>query len=232
MSTGYEVLLSNVLELLQRGRQNAAASVNAVLTTTYWLVGRRLVEFEQRGKGRAVYGSELLKKLSGDLQSRFGRGFSERNLEQMRQFYLQWENPQTVSAVSAAGVSPKISQTPSAKLSLGDVPVFSLSWSHYVRLASAVREIVLVLVEKAPEGLDEICVDLVHAGLGPKFGEIPESVFTRLRCPDSETIPGLALTILAVSQILLDCFAHSSLLSAADVAIVGLLGHANGRPIC
>jgi hypothetical protein len=68
MSTGYETLLSSVSELLQRGRQNAAKSVNAVLTTTYWLVGRRLVEFEQRGKERAVYGSELLKRLSGDLQ--------------------------------------------------------------------------------------------------------------------------------------------------------------------
>ena len=134
MSTGYETLLSSVSELLRRGRQNAAKSVNAVLTTTYWLVGRRLVEFEQRGKERAVYGSELLKRLSGDLQSRFGRGFSERNLEQMRQFYLQWGNPQTLSADSAAGISPKISQTPSAKLSLGDVPLFSLSWSHYVRL--------------------------------------------------------------------------------------------------
>ena len=136
MSTGYEALLSNVSELLQRGRQNAAKSVNAVLTTTYWLVGRRLVEFEQRGKERAVYGTELLKRLSGDLQSRFGRGFSERNLEQMRQFYLQWENPRTLSADSAVRISPKISQTPSAKLSLRDVPVFSLSWSHYVRLLS------------------------------------------------------------------------------------------------
>ena len=136
VSTGYETLLSNVSELLQRGRQNAAKSINAVLTTTYWLVGRRLVEFKQRGKERAVYGSALLKRLSGDLHSRFGRGFSERNLEQMRQFYLQWENPQTLSANSAAGISPKISQTPSAKLSLGDVPVFSLSWSHYVRLLS------------------------------------------------------------------------------------------------
>jgi hypothetical protein len=58
-----------------------------------------------------------------DLQSRLGRGFSERNLEQMRQFYLQWENPQTLSADSAAGVSPKISQTPSAKLTLGDAPL-------------------------------------------------------------------------------------------------------------
>ncbi len=134
MSTGYETLLSSVSELLRRGRQNAAKSVNAVLTTTYWLVGRRLVEFEQRGKVRAVYGSELLKRLSGDLQSRLGRGFSERNLEQMRQFYLQWGNPQTQSADSAAGIYPKISQTPSAKLSLGDVPLFSLSWSHYVRL--------------------------------------------------------------------------------------------------
>lgn len=46
------------------------------------LAGRRhLVEFDQRGKERAVYGSELLKRLSGALQSRFGRGFSERNLE-------------------------------------------------------------------------------------------------------------------------------------------------------
>jgi hypothetical protein len=94
------------------------------------------VEFVQRGKERAVYGSELLKRLSGDLQSRFGRGFSERNLGQMRQFYLRWEKSQTMSAVAAAGISQKISQTPSAKLSLRDVPVFSLSWSHYVRLLS------------------------------------------------------------------------------------------------
>lgn len=96
MSTGYETLLSSVTELLRRGRQNAAKSVDAILTTTYWLVGRRLVEFEQRGKERAVYGSKLLKRLSGDLQSRFGRGFSERNLEQMRQFYLQWENTHVI----------------------------------------------------------------------------------------------------------------------------------------
>jgi hypothetical protein len=43
----------------------------------------------------------------------------------MRQFYLQWENLQTLSVVSAAGISPKISHMPSAKLSLGDVPLFS-----------------------------------------------------------------------------------------------------------
>jgi hypothetical protein len=85
LSAGYDGLLSGIAELLQRGRQHAAKSVNAVLTATYWSIGRRLVEYEQDGKGRAAYGSELLKRLSRDLQSQLGRGFSERNLEQMRQ---------------------------------------------------------------------------------------------------------------------------------------------------
>jgi predicted nuclease of restriction endonuclease-like (RecB) superfamily len=133
---GYEGLLSSITELLERGRQHAAKSVNAVLTVTYWSIGRRLVEYEQGGKERAAYGSELLKRLSGDLQSRLGRGFSERNLEQMRQFYLHWQSPQTLSANSEAGTSQTISQTPSAKLALGEVPVFPLPWSHYVRLLS------------------------------------------------------------------------------------------------
>jgi len=136
IATEYQALLSSVSALLLRGRQHAAKSVNAVLTTTYWLVGRRLVEFEQGGKQRAAYGSELLKRLSRDLQAQLGRGFSERNLEQMRQFYLQWGNSQTLSANSGSGSSRAIAQTPSAKLSLGDAPVFPLSWSHYVRLLS------------------------------------------------------------------------------------------------
>ena len=119
LSTEYQALLSSVSALLLRGRQNAAQSVNAVLTTTYWLVGRRLVEFEQGGKERAAYGSELLKRLSRDLQAQLGRGFSERNLEQMRQFYLQWGNPQTLSANS--GSSRVSAQTPSAKSNLGEV---------------------------------------------------------------------------------------------------------------
>jgi hypothetical protein len=47
--------------------------VNAVMTATYWLVGRRIVEQEQRGSPRAGYGEQLLKKLASDLSNRFGR---------------------------------------------------------------------------------------------------------------------------------------------------------------
>ena len=104
---GYDGLLTGVSELLEQARHAAARSVNAIITATYWEVGRRIVEFEQKGERRADYGGKLLKKLSKDLTARFGRGFSERNLELMRLFYTNWP----------------ISQTPSAKSLSSDLPI-------------------------------------------------------------------------------------------------------------
>lgn len=63
----------------------------------YWEIGRRIVEFEQGGKGRAAYGEAPIERLAGDLTQRFGRGFSQQNLWQMRQFYLCWPIPQALS---------------------------------------------------------------------------------------------------------------------------------------
>lgn len=136
LTQGYSELLSGIIILLDQGRQAAARSVNSILTATYWLVGRRLVEHEQRGEPRAAYGTELLKRLSRDLLSRVGRGFSERNLEQMRQFYLQWQIPQTLSANFHQAEPSNMSQTSTANLvhDASSAPAFPLSWSHYVRL--------------------------------------------------------------------------------------------------
>jgi hypothetical protein len=78
MTSAYEQLYEGIVRLLEEGCRVAARSVNSALTTTYCLVGRRLVEHEQGGEVRADYGSELLKRLSRDLQSRLGCGFSER----------------------------------------------------------------------------------------------------------------------------------------------------------
>jgi len=127
----YGALLSGVVRLIEQARLAAVRSVNIVLTSTYWLVGQRIVEHEQSGSERAAYGQALLKRLAQDLTAQLGRGFSERNIEQMRLFYLGWQNPQTVSADSAP---PSISQTLSAKSGLW--PLFPLPWSHYVRLLS------------------------------------------------------------------------------------------------
>jgi hypothetical protein len=84
----YDVVLSSVVELLDAARRTSARAVNSIMTATYWEVGRRIVEFEQGGEKRAEYGEELLKRLSQDLTTRFGRGFSRQNLQNMRQFYL------------------------------------------------------------------------------------------------------------------------------------------------
>jgi hypothetical protein len=57
------------------------------MTATYWEIGRRTAEQEQRGEKRAQYGKALLGRLAEDLTPRFGRGFSERKLLAMREFY-------------------------------------------------------------------------------------------------------------------------------------------------
>jgi predicted nuclease of restriction endonuclease-like (RecB) superfamily len=140
---GYDTLLVDISHVIEEARHVVARSVNAVMTTTYWLVGRRIVEQEQQGVARAAYGEQLLKRLSRDLSKRFGRGFSERNLEQMRGFYLGWPISQAAPAESSPlSRDPPISQTASAKS--GDVsrpiqPRFPLPWSHYVRLLGVER---------------------------------------------------------------------------------------------
>jgi hypothetical protein len=118
----YRKLLSGVVRLIEQARLAAVRSVNVVLTSTYWLVGQRIIEHEQSGTERAAYGQELLKKLAEDLTPQLGRGFSERNLEQMRLFCLGWPYPQTASAKSALW------------------PLFPLPWSHYIRLLSAAQD--------------------------------------------------------------------------------------------
>ena len=84
---GYDGLFAEVAGVIEEARRAAARSVNAVMTATYWLVGRRIVEQEQGGKRRAGYGEALLPRLAADLTARFGRGFSVDNLETVRLFF-------------------------------------------------------------------------------------------------------------------------------------------------
>ncbi len=140
----YGRLVSDISQLLEQARRWSARSVNAVLTATYWQIGRRIVEHEQGGKERAEYGEELLHRLTEDLTSKHGRGFSRRNLEQMRAFYLGWEIAQTPSAqFEVRVICPAVSersakaQTLSAQFSPMVSPaMFPLSWSQYTRLLS------------------------------------------------------------------------------------------------
>jgi DUF1016 N-terminal domain len=111
-------IVNEIKDILLRARQNAYRSINKIMVEAYWLIGRRIIEEEQGGNRKAKYGNALIITLSRKLQNEFGKGFSERNLEQMRVFYLEYPIPQTVSAVLRRSRSLQ-------------VPDFRLSWSHY-----------------------------------------------------------------------------------------------------
>jgi len=74
--------------ILQSARNKAYTAVNSAMVEAYWLIGKRIVEEEQKGKDRAEYGQQLIKNLSIELNAEFGKGFSVANLKNFRQFYL------------------------------------------------------------------------------------------------------------------------------------------------
>ncbi|MCI0640463.1 MAG: PDDEXK nuclease domain-containing protein [Gemmataceae bacterium] len=122
---GYNQVLGGVVELLESARRAAAKTVNAFMTASYWEIGRRIVAFEQGGKGQAEYGTALLKRLGSDLSAQFGRGFSWRNLYQMRGFYLAYPQIlQTLSAKFKRADSKEKGQTPSVLSTSDESAIF------------------------------------------------------------------------------------------------------------
>ena len=105
-----ESMYEKIALLLDSARSKVVSLVNTTMVRTYFEIGRIIVEEEQKGKARAEYGKETLKRLSSKLTARFGKGFSLTNLKQMRDFYRVYSIGQTVS------------------------DEFRLSWSHYLLL--------------------------------------------------------------------------------------------------
>lgn len=140
--TDYDGLLANVVHVINEARRSAVRAVNVAMTTTYWLIGYRIIEEEQRGTVRADYGEQLVKRLARDLSRRFGRGFSKRNLWQMRAFYLAWpilkrasaKEPSSPALASGGGIVQTASAQLIAALARDCTRRFPLPWSHYVRL--------------------------------------------------------------------------------------------------
>ncbi|MFA6002090.1 MAG: DUF1016 N-terminal domain-containing protein [Thermoleophilia bacterium] len=118
LETTVDSLYLVISEIVEDARKTVYRATNQAMVKAYWEIGRVIVEEEQAGKRRAEYGRALIAGISARLTQNFGRGFSRRNLADMRRFFLEFENLQTVSAKSL------IPQTLSAEL----------SWSHYCLL--------------------------------------------------------------------------------------------------
>jgi hypothetical protein len=80
-------LFQSVKEIIIQSRQKVYRMVNATLLETYWKIGQLIVEEEQQGNEKAIYGKSTLKNLAKELTFEFGKGFDERNLNNMRAFY-------------------------------------------------------------------------------------------------------------------------------------------------
>ena len=109
-----ENIYSEIRQTILEARHHVYTAVNSAMVQTYWNIGRIIVEHEQEGKERAEYGTGLLKNLAQRLTDEFGRGFTERNLRNMRTFYQKFPKWHTVCA--------------------------KLSWSHYRLLLKVEKE--------------------------------------------------------------------------------------------
>jgi len=104
----YNTLISSIGMLLEKARKRVYSQINQILVKTYWNIGKQIIEYEQKGKEKAEYGSKLLDNLSKDLRLRYGKGFSRSNIIYMRLFYIKYSKSETLS--------------------------HQLSWSHYFEL--------------------------------------------------------------------------------------------------
>lgn len=109
-------LYQEVVKLLRTAKSQIVQTINVTMVMTYYEIGRMIVEEEQEGRDRAMYGKKMLKELSTILTKEFGKGFSVTNIQQMRNFYSTYRKQQTLSANSESSTR------------------FKLSWSHYIFL--------------------------------------------------------------------------------------------------
>lgn len=103
----FNTIFNNIKELVVNSRNKVYTTVNIEMLKLYWNIGKIIMKIQQ-GDERAKYGDSILEKLSEKLTNEFGKGFSKRNLERMRKFYICFPIATTVSS--------------------------QLSWSHYLEL--------------------------------------------------------------------------------------------------
>ena len=83
-------LFEEIAKLIEVARHSVIRTTNVTMVTTHFLIGKRIVEYEQSGQIRAEYAKSTLKNLSSSLRKRYGKGYSEDNLSNMRRFYLTY----------------------------------------------------------------------------------------------------------------------------------------------
>lgn len=82
-----DALFGRVVTILEQAQGNVVRAVNTNMVLAYWFIGHEIVEELQSGEERAEYGKKVVEDLSARLTERYGKGFSEENLQLFRRFY-------------------------------------------------------------------------------------------------------------------------------------------------
>lgn len=128
-----EALYERVAKIIEAARAHVSRTVNTAIVHAYWLIGREIVKVEQKGKERAEYGEEVVKRLAARLSKSFGKGFSYPSVKRMKQFYLTFPDGSVIP--EELGQYRKGSALLSQRQDTASV-VFPplLSWTHYLTL--------------------------------------------------------------------------------------------------
>lgn len=103
-------LFERVSLIIESARGIINRTVNYEMVRAYWLIGKEIINEEQKGQSRAEYGKKIIEKLSNRLSEKYGTGWSSSHLWHLRQFYMLYKNmlPENLHTLCA-----------------------ELSWSHY-----------------------------------------------------------------------------------------------------
>ena len=114
------ILLQRCIALIEQARMYVAQNVNTAMVTTYYEIGRYIVEDEQQGQQRAQYGKQVLKELSSRLTEQFGKGWSVETLKKCRTFF----NTYSVEIGSTTQTESNLVH------SVDPIQLPRLSWNH------------------------------------------------------------------------------------------------------
>ena len=140
MDKDIQDLVIRAKDIIISARRTAYRGVDRTQVVTNFIIGKLIVEQEQKGSKRADYGKHVLKILSGSLMKEFGRGFSLTNLKLMRQFYLMNMNRCLDPESNPAGKSRTLSDQFTEDKDDGSFFISNLSWSHHVFLMKLQNE--------------------------------------------------------------------------------------------
>ena len=114
--------VEDVRNIISTAKEHTYKTANLMIVVSNWLVGRRIVLQEQKGKDRAEYGKRIISIASQELTKSFGKGYGETTLKNYRKFYKQFSNFQIRQPLLAESDAEVFELRP------------QLSWMHYERL--------------------------------------------------------------------------------------------------